>query len=62
MIKKISVVLTIFIFSNSLFAQQDINELGIKLDEFSKVKPGINEVVKIDVSGLSLYDLIIAIS
>ncbi|NJM78604.1 MAG: type II and III secretion system protein [Flavobacterium sp.] len=62
MIKKISVLLTIFLLSNSLFAQQDINELGRKLDEFSKIKPGINEVVKIDVSGLSLYDLIISIS
>lgn len=62
MIKKIIVVLTIIFFSNSLFAQQDINELGRKLDEFSKIKPGINEVVKIDVSGLSLYDLIMAIS
>ena len=62
MIKKISVLLTIFLLSNSLFAQQDINELGRKLDEFSKIKPGINEVVKIDVSGLSLYDLIMSIS
>ena len=62
MIKKISVLLTIFLLSNSLFAQQDINELGRKLDEFSKIKPGINEVVKIDVSGLSLYDLILSIS
>lgn len=62
MIKKISVVLTLFIFSSSLFAQQDSTELGRKLDEFSKIKPGINEIVKIDVSGLSLYDLILAIS
>ncbi len=62
MIKKIIVVLTLFIFSNSLLAQQDSNELGRKLDEFSKIKPGINEIVKIDVSGLSLYDLILAIS
>ena len=62
MIKKIIIVVTVCVFSNSLFAQQDINELGRKLDEFAKIKPGINEIVKIDVSGLSLYDLIIAIS
>uniref|UniRef100_UPI00404727D2 type II secretion system protein GspD n=1 Tax=Flavobacterium sp. TaxID=239 RepID=UPI00404727D2 len=62
MIKKIIVILTLSLFTHSLFAQQDLNELGRKLDEFSKIKPGINEVVKIDVSGLSLYDLIIAIS
>ena len=62
MIKKIIIVVTLCVFSNSIFAQQDINELGRKLDEFAKIKPGINEIVKIDVSGLSLYDLIIAIS
>lgn len=62
MIKKIILLLTICLLSGSLYAQQDINELSRKLDEFSKIKPGINEIVKIDVSGLSLYDLIMAIS
>lgn len=48
--------------SGSLFAQQDINELGRKFDDFSKLKSGINETIKIDVSGLSLNDLITSIA
>ena len=59
---KIKFFITFLLLSSSLFAQQDINDLGRKLDEFSKIKPGINEIVKIDVSGLSLYDLIMAVS
>lgn len=62
MIKKIILIFALCLLSGSLYAQQDVNELGRKFDEFSKIKPGINEVVKIDVSGLSLYDLIMAIS
>lgn len=62
MIKKIIALLTGCLFITSVFAQQDITELGRKFDEFSKVKPGINDVVKIDVSGLTLYDLIMAIA
>jgi type IV pilus assembly protein PilQ len=62
MITKIKFFIAFSLLSSSLFAQQDINDLGRKLDEFSKIKPGINEIVKIDVSGLSLYDLIMAVS
>jgi type IV pilus assembly protein PilQ len=50
------------LFTNFVAAQQDINELGRKLDELSKQKAGINEVLKIDVSGLSLHDFISSIA
>ncbi|MGV7108103.1 type II secretion system protein GspD [Flavobacterium sp. U410] len=62
MLKKRIVIIVLCLFSNAIFAQEDITLLGQKLDEFAKIKPGINEVVKIDVSGLSLYDLIMAIA
>lgn len=62
MIKKFGLLLFVLFCSGSLFAQQDINELGRKFDDFSKLKSGINETIKIDVSGLSLYDLITSIA
>lgn len=62
MLKKRIVIIVLCLFSNAIFAQEDITLLGQKFDEFAKIKPGINEVVKIDVSGLSLYDLIMAIA
>lgn len=62
MIKKFRILLFVLFSSGSLFAQQDINELGRKFDDFSKLKSGINETIKIDVSGLSLNDLITSIA
>lgn len=62
MIKKIVFILSLFIFSTQIFAQQNIDELGKQFDDFSKTKKGINDVVKIDVSGLSLNDLISSIA
>jgi type IV pilus assembly protein PilQ len=44
------------------FAQQDLATLSAKLDEFAKTKPGINEVIKIDVSGLTLHDFITSVA
>lgn len=62
MIKNFAYLLIGFLFTNSLFAQQDINDLSAKFDELAKQKKGINEVLKIDVSGLSLHDFIAAIA
>ena len=62
MFKKISYILLSILFSNILFAQQDINHLSAKFDELAKQKKGINEVLKIDVSGLSLHDFISSIA
>ncbi len=62
MFKKITYLLLSILFTNFAFAQQDINELGRKLDELSIQKKGINEVLKIDVSGLSLHDFIASIA
>lgn len=62
MFKKLAYLLLSILFTNLAFAQQDINELGRKFDELAKQKKGINEVLKIDVSGLSLHDFISSIA
>jgi type IV pilus assembly protein PilQ len=62
MFKKITYIVVSILFTNFALAQQDINELGRKLDELSLQKKGINEVLKIDVSGLSLHDFIASIA
>lgn len=62
MFKKIAYIFLAFLFANSIFAQQDITYLSGKFDELAKQKKGINEVLKIDVSGLSLHDFISAIA
>lgn len=62
MIKKIIFIFLLFIFSNQFFAQQNLDDLGKQFDNFAKTKKGINDVVKIDVSGLSLNDLISSIA
>lgn len=60
--KKLLYPLFIFFVSSLAFAQQDIAELSQKFDEFAKQKKGLNEVVKIDVSGLTLHDFISSIA
>ncbi|WP_395057205.1 type II secretion system protein GspD [Flavobacterium sp.] len=62
MFKKITYLLLSILFTSFAFAQQDVNELGRKLDELAIQKKGINEVLKIDVSGLSLHDFIASIA
>ncbi|AND64144.1 type II and III secretion system protein [Flavobacterium covae] len=62
MFKKIIYFLLGIVLSHSVFAQQDLNQLSYKLDELSKQKKGINEVLKINVSGLSLHDFIASIA
>lgn len=56
---------TLYIFLLTIlptFAQQDIASLSAQLDEFAKQKKGINEVIKIDISGLTLHDFITTIA
>ncbi|MFB9108530.1 type II and III secretion system protein [Flavobacterium gyeonganense] len=62
MLKQVVCVLTALFFSNILVAQQDIVELSRKFDELSIQKKGLNETIKIDVSGLTLHDFISSIA
>jgi len=62
MLKQIVFALAALFFSNIIFAQQDIVQLGRKFDEFSIQKKGLNETIKIDVSGLTLHDFIASIA
>lgn len=62
MIKNIVFILFLFVFTGQSFAQQNIDELSKQFDDYSKTKKGMNDVIKIDVSGLSLYDLISSIA
>lgn len=62
MFKKVIYVLIGFLFSNFVFAQQDIVELNRKFDELAKQKKGLDEILKIDVSGLTLHDFISSIA
>lgn len=53
----------IFLFCTAtLFSQQDISDLNTRFEELAKQKKGLNETVKIDVSGLTLIDFISSIA
>lgn len=62
MLKQVLCVLAALFFTNIIVAQQDIVELGRKFDELSIQKKGLNETIKIDVSGLTLHDFISSIA
>lgn len=62
MIKQVFFIVIGLLFANFVEAQQDINELNRKFDEMSIQKKGLNEVLKIDVSGLTLHDFISSIA
>ncbi|PKB18325.1 type II secretion system protein GspD [Flavobacterium sp. 5] len=62
MLKQVFYVLAALLFSHNITAQQDINELSRKFDELSLQKKGLNETIKIDVSGLTLHDFISSIA
>lgn len=62
MFKQVVYLLIGLFFTNLVSAQQDINELGRKFDELSIQKKGLNETIKIDVSGLTLHDFISSIA
>src|SRR5690606_24586217 len=53
----------IFLFiTYPLCAQQDVSFLSEQLDELSKNKKGINEPLRINISGLTLHDFINSIA
>jgi type IV pilus assembly protein PilQ len=62
MLKQIVCVLIALFFTNIIVAQQDIVELSRKFDELAIQKKGLNETIKIDVSGLTLHDFISSIA
>ncbi|PHK15530.1 type II and III secretion system protein, partial [Nostoc linckia z15] len=62
MVKKLFFFFLITFLPASLHAQQDMEALSLKLDEFSAQKPGLKEVLKIDVSGLTVHDFITTIA
>lgn len=62
MVKQVVYIIIGLLFTNLVLAQQDINELSKKFDELSIQKKGLNEFIKIDVSGLTLYDFISSIA
>ncbi|MEM0578692.1 type II secretion system protein GspD [Flavobacterium polysaccharolyticum] len=62
MFKKIIYVLISLLFSNTIIAQQDINQLVKNFDLMSVQSKGLEESIKIDVSGLTLHDFISTIA
>lgn len=60
MIKKLLILL--FAFMPCMIFAQDIQGINSKLDELAAQKVGLNKIVKIDVSGLQLKDLINSIA
>lgn len=58
MLNKILFSIIGFLFVSCCFAQQDMEALNRKFDDLSKQKKGLNETIKTDVSGLTLYDFI----
>jgi len=61
MSKKLLLIISL-LFAMPLLAQQDLTLLSAKLDELAKTKPGMNEIIKIDVSGLTLHDFITTVA
>ena len=59
---KQTIFLIIGFFLANLAAAQDSDILAKKLDEMAVQKKGLNEVVKLDISGLSLHDFISSIA
>ena len=62
MFKKVTYLIIGLILTTTVFAQQDINELNKNFDLISVQRKGINESIKIDVSGLTLHDFISSIA
>jgi type IV pilus assembly protein PilQ len=62
MFKQIIYVLIVLFFTNTIIAQQDINELVKNFDEMSVQNKGLDESIKIDIHGLTLHDFISTIA
>ena len=59
--KRLICLFTILLCSIA-FSQTNTDELSLKLDEMSVQKKGINQLIKTEVSGLTLYDFITSIA
>ncbi|MFP9100753.1 type II secretion system protein GspD [Flavobacterium sp. RHBU_24] len=57
MFRRILLILTLVLACFPVFSQEN-GDLELKLNELSAIKPGINQIVKIDVSGITLKDFI----
>ncbi|WP_281239374.1 MULTISPECIES: type II secretion system protein GspD [Flavobacterium] len=62
MFKQIIYVLIGLFFTNTIIAQQDINELVKNFDAMSAQNKGLDESIKIDINGLTLHDFISTIA
>jgi type IV pilus assembly protein PilQ len=62
MLKQIIYVLIGLFFTNTIIAQQDINELVKNFDAMSAQNKGLEESIKIDINGLTLHDFISTIA
>lgn len=52
------VKVVVFLIGSIVYGQQDINLLGKQFDDFALKKKGLNQLIKTDVSGLTLYEFI----
>lgn len=62
MMKLFFFVCIMMFYTTEGFSQQNIEEVSLKFEELSKQKKGLNEIVKIDVSGITVIDFIASIA
>lgn len=62
MIKRLIYSLAVFFIISSSYSQKDYVDLNKKFEEFAKQKKGLNDIMKAEVSGLTLYDFITSIA
>ncbi|WP_435578729.1 type II secretion system protein GspD [Gilvibacter sp.] len=60
--KKLILILILFGAVNTLFGQNSFAELEAQMDTIAKSRPGLLETTRIDISGLTLYDVITSIA
>ncbi|MCK8482224.1 type II secretion system protein GspD [Psychroserpens algicola] len=58
MTKKILLLLTVICSLQIGWTQSNLNEFKIKMEDLSKTKKGLDESIRIDLTGLTLYDFI----
>lgn len=62
MVKLFFFVCVMVLYTKAGYSQQNIEEVSLKFEELSKQKKGLNEIVKIDVSGITVIDFIASIA
>ena len=62
MARKIILQLTVISIFQIGWAQSNLNEFKNKMEDLSKTKTGLNENIRIDLTGLTLYDFIITLA